>query len=58
VEEIIRVDLSLDVREYARRIKSPALLITAMHDQIVATSLLGKENLIRRKDHLKSIRAN
>ena len=44
VEEIIRVDLSLDVREYARRIKSPALLITAMHDQIVPPAY--SENLI------------
>jgi len=44
VEEIIRVDLSLDVREYARRIMSPALLITAMHDQIVPPAY--SENLI------------
>ena len=44
VEEIIRVDLSLDVREYARRIRSPALLITAMHDQIVPPAY--SENLI------------
>ena len=44
VEEIISVDLSLDVREYARRIKSPALLITAMHDQIVPPAY--SENLI------------
>jgi len=44
VEEIIRVDLSLDVREYARRIKCPALLITAMHDQIVPPAY--SENLI------------
>jgi 3-oxoadipate enol-lactonase len=44
VEEIIRIDLSLDVREYARRIKSPALLITAMHDQIVPPAY--SQNLI------------
>jgi 3-oxoadipate enol-lactonase len=44
VEEIIRVDLSLDVREYAKRIKSPVLLITAMHDQIVPQAY--SENLI------------
>jgi 3-oxoadipate enol-lactonase len=35
VEQTIRVDLSVDVREYATRIKSPTLLITAKHDQIV-----------------------
>src|ERR1700730_1622229 len=35
IEQIIRVDLSLDVREYAKRIKTPTLLITAKHDQIV-----------------------
>ena len=44
VEEIIGVDLSLDVREYARRIKSPALLLTATHDQIVPPAY--SENLI------------
>jgi hypothetical protein len=44
VEEIIKVDLSLDVREYARRVKNPALLITAMHDQIVPP--VYSENLI------------
>ena len=44
VEEIIRVDLSWDVREYAKRIKIPALLITAIHDQIVPQAY--SENLI------------
>src|ERR1700736_4678376 len=34
IEQTIRVDLSLDVREYAARIKTPTLLITARHDQI------------------------
>src|ERR1700749_1884492 len=35
VEPTIGVDLSVDVREYAARIKAPTLLITAKHDQIV-----------------------
>ena len=35
VEPTIRVDLNVDVREYAARIKTPTLLITAKHDQIV-----------------------
>src|ERR1700720_3231286 len=35
IEQTIRVDLSVDVREYAARIKVPTLLITAKHDQIV-----------------------
>jgi len=35
VERTIRVDLSLDVRAYATRIKTQTLLITAKHDQIV-----------------------
>src|SRR4029077_16415001 len=44
IEQIIRVDLSLDVREYAARIKTPALLITAKHDQIVPPAY--SENLV------------
>ena len=44
VEEIIRVDLGLDVREYAKRIKNPTLLITAKHDQIVPPTY--SENLV------------
>jgi 3-oxoadipate enol-lactonase len=35
VEPTIKVDLRVDVREYAARIKAPTLLITAKHDQIV-----------------------
>jgi 3-oxoadipate enol-lactonase len=35
IEQTIRVDLSVEVREYAARIKTPTLLITAKHDQIV-----------------------
>jgi len=35
IEQTIRVDLSVDVREYAARIKTPTLLVTAKHDQIV-----------------------
>jgi 3-oxoadipate enol-lactonase len=45
VEQTIGVDLSLDVREYATRIKAPALLITAKHDQIVPPAY--SENLVR-----------
>ena len=44
MKDIIGVDLSLDVREYARRIQSPALLITAARDQIVPSAY--SENLI------------
>ena len=32
IEQTIGIDLSLDVREYAARIKTPTLLITAKHD--------------------------
>jgi 3-oxoadipate enol-lactonase len=35
VEPTIKVDLSVDVREYAAGIKTSTLLITAKHDQIV-----------------------
>jgi len=45
IEQIIRVDLSVDVREYAARIKTPTtLLITAKHDQIVPPAY--SENLV------------
>jgi 3-oxoadipate enol-lactonase len=44
VEQTVRVDLSLDVREYAARIKIPTLLITAKHDQIVPPAY--SENLV------------
>jgi 3-oxoadipate enol-lactonase len=44
IEQTIRVDLSLDVREYAARIKTPTLLITAKHDQIVPPAY--SENLV------------
>ena len=44
IEQIIRVDLNLDVREDAARIKTPALLITAKHDQIVPPAY--SENLL------------
>jgi 3-oxoadipate enol-lactonase len=44
VEQVIGVDLSVDVREYAARIKTPALLITAKHDQIVPPAY--SENLV------------
>lgn len=35
IEEAIRVDISVDVREHAKSIKVPTLVITAKHDQIV-----------------------
>lgn len=35
VEPTIRVDLSADIRKYTGKIKTPTLLITAKHDQIV-----------------------
>jgi pimeloyl-ACP methyl ester carboxylesterase len=44
VEPTIKVDLSVDVREYATRIKTPTLLITAKHDQIVPPPY--SENLV------------
>jgi 3-oxoadipate enol-lactonase len=44
VEQTILVDLSVDVREYAARIKTPTLLITAKHDQIVPPAY--SENLV------------
>jgi pimeloyl-ACP methyl ester carboxylesterase len=44
VEQTIRADLSVDVREYAARIKTPTLLITAKHDQIVPPAY--SENLV------------
>jgi pimeloyl-ACP methyl ester carboxylesterase len=44
VEPTIKADLSLDVREYAAGIKTPTLLITAKHDQIVP--LAYSDNLV------------
>ena len=44
IAQTIRVDLSVDVREYAARIKTPTLLITAKHDQIVPPAY--SENLV------------
>jgi len=44
IDQVIRVDLSVDVREYAARIKAPTLLITAKHDQIVPPAY--SENLV------------
>ena len=44
IDETIRVDLSLDVREYAARIKTPTLLIHGKHDQIVPPAY--SENLV------------
>src|ERR1700761_5142713 len=38
VEQTIKADIRVDVRDYASRIKSPTLLITAKHDQIVPPS--------------------
>jgi 3-oxoadipate enol-lactonase len=44
VEPAIKVDLSVDVRDYAAGIKTPTLLITAKHDQIVPPAY--SENLV------------
>jgi pimeloyl-ACP methyl ester carboxylesterase len=44
IEQVIRVDLSVDVREYTARIKTPTLLVTAKHDQIVPPAY--SENLV------------
>jgi pimeloyl-ACP methyl ester carboxylesterase len=44
IEQVIRVDLSVDVREYAASIKTPTLLVTAKHDQIVPPAY--SENLV------------
>ena len=44
VEPTIKVDLSVDVREYAAGIKTSTLLITAKHDQIVPPAY--SENLV------------
>ncbi len=44
IEQTIKVDLSVDVREYATRIQTPTLLITAKHDQIVPPAY--SENLV------------
>ena len=35
IEQNIRVDLAVDVREQARKIKAPTLSITGKYDQIV-----------------------
>jgi 3-oxoadipate enol-lactonase len=43
IEQTIRVDLSVDVRD-AARVKTPTLLITAKHDQIVPPAY--SENLV------------
>ena len=44
VEQTIKADLSVDVRKYAARIKTPTLLVTAKHDQIVPQAY--SENLV------------
>jgi 3-oxoadipate enol-lactonase len=44
VEPTIRVDLSVDVREYAARIKAPTLLITAKTRSDRAAGLLAKSS--------------
>ena len=44
VEQTIKADLNVDVREYAARIKAPTLLVTAKHDQIVPPAY--SENLV------------
>jgi 3-oxoadipate enol-lactonase len=42
VEPTIEIDLSVDVRDYAAGIKTPTLLITAKHDQIVPPAYSDK----------------
>ena len=44
IEQTIGVDLSLDVREYSARIRTPTLLINGKHDQIVPPAY--SENLV------------
>jgi 3-oxoadipate enol-lactonase len=44
IDQTIRVDISVDVRECAARIKTPTLLIIAKHDQIVPPAC--SENLV------------
>ena len=44
IEQTIKLDLSVDVREQAARIKTPTLLVTARHDQIVPPAY--SENLV------------
>ena len=44
IEQTIKADLNVDVREYAARIKAPTLLVTAKHDQIVPPAY--SENLV------------
>src|SRR6202023_1811906 len=41
IDQTIRADISVDVRDYAVRIKTPTLLITAKHDQIVPPAYSG-----------------
>ncbi len=38
IEQNIRVDLAVDVREQARKVKAPTLSITGKYDQIVPPS--------------------
>jgi 3-oxoadipate enol-lactonase len=44
IDRTIRTDISVDVRKYAARIKTPTLVITAKHDQIVPPAY--SENLV------------
>lgn len=44
IEQTIGADLSVDIREYPARIKTPTLLVTAKHDQIVPPAY--SENLV------------
>jgi 3-oxoadipate enol-lactonase len=53
IDQVIRVDLSVDVREYAVRIKTPTLLIAAKHDQIVPPAY--SENMV---PHAKTLELN
>ena len=44
IEQTIKLDLSVDVREQAAKIKTRTLLVTARHDQIVPPAY--SENLV------------
>ena len=38
IDQTIKADIGVDIRDYAARIKTPTLLVTAKHDQIVPPS--------------------
>src|SRR6201994_4554184 len=44
IDQTIKADIGVDIRDYAARIKTPTLLVTAKHDQIVPPAY--SENLV------------